>query len=62
MIAEIAASVHAAETFNRLSADYAKMADEFPRQRDHCLSEAQRLRELAQWTIDRAKRLEERLS
>ncbi len=60
MMEEIRASAHAAKTFSRLSISYLKMADEFPRQREHCLSESRRLREQAKWTIARAKRLKER--
>lgn len=62
MIEEIRASAHAARTFSRLSISYTKMAVEFPRQAEHCLSEARRLREQAKWTIARAKRMKERLS
>lgn len=62
MLEEIRASAHAAKTFSRLSVGYTKMAEEFPRQREHCLSEARRLRAQANWTIARAKRMKERLA
>ncbi len=61
MIEEVRASAHCAHTMSRLSVGYKKMAVEFPKHRERYLAESRRLRQLGIWSLERARRLRERV-